>query len=333
MNSYIKTIEYYLPEMIVTNADLAIEFPKLPIHKLEQMTGISSRHIARSDEYASDLAYRVAQKVFESGSCQPSDIDYLLLCTQTPDYFLPTTASLLQQKLGFSTNLGALDISLGCSGFVYGLGLAKGLIETSQAQNVLLITAETITKFLKKDDRTVRTLFGDGAAAIVISSTPDTQGGIGPFVYGTDGSGEKSLLVNRGGLKNPVIPLQGSEETSIEAPTLYMDGPALFNFSSQIVPEAVRKTLQSANYSLGDIDWFVFHQANKVMLDHLRDKLEIPPEKFAISMKDCGNTGSSSIPIALKRLMEQNQLRSGQVVLVVGFGVGFSWASAIIRWL
>jgi 3-oxoacyl-[acyl-carrier-protein] synthase III len=315
----IEAVEYHLPEGVLTNEELARAFPDWDAGKAEAKTGIARRRLAAPEECASDLAVAAARKLFAAGACRPEDVDFLLLCTQSPDHFLPTTACLLQERLGLPTRAGALDFNLGCSGFVYGLGLAKGLVETGQAANVLLLTAETYTKFLGADDRTVRSLFGDAAAATLVRGRP---GGpwIGPFVYGTDGTGKDNLTVPGGGLRRP-----GGDRR------LSMNGPEVFTFSLRVVPQAVNEVLARAGKSLDDIDLFVFHQANRYMLEHLRGKLKIPPEKFVVALEDCGNTVSSTIPIALKEAEGRGVLRPGMLVLLVGFGVGYSWGATLIR--
>src|ERR1017187_2777131 len=205
MKASIAAIEYSLPEALLTNEDLAAKFSDWTPGKITEKTGIMERHIAKSDECASDLAVQACQKLLASDVCQRENIDFLLLCTQSPDYFLPTTACVVQDRLGLPTTCGALDFNLGCSGFVYGLGLAKGLIETAQAKNVLLVTAETYSKYIHENDRSVRTIFGDGAAATLIQAvhtdekTSDEP--IGTFIYGTDGRGAKNLIVPDGGMR------------------------------------------------------------------------------------------------------------------------------------
>ena len=165
MKAAIRAIEYYLPETVLGSDDLTREFPDWSVAKIESKTGIRERHIASGSECSSDLGIAAAKKLFDSGAVSPSEIDFLLFCTQSPDYFLPTTACMMQAALGIPKTAGALDFNLGCSGFVYGLGLAKGLIETGQAKSILLITAETYSKFIHPRDRSVRTIFGDAAAA------------------------------------------------------------------------------------------------------------------------------------------------------------------------
>ena len=331
MNAAIQSIESYLPAQKLTNAELAEIFPEWSAEKIQKKTGICERRIAAKDQCASDLAVSAAQRLFASGACLPEDIDYLLFCTQSPDYLLPTTACLVQHRLGLRTNIGALDFNLGCSGFVYGLSLAKGLIASEQASRVLLITSETYSKFIHPRDKSVRVLFGDGAAATLITRTEEPVGSLGPFVVGTDGSGAENLIVRRGGLRAPHL-FNPDTDNDDDDNYLFMNGPEIFYFTMQAVPELVKRLLDRSQMSLDDVDLFVFHQANKYMLDHLRRKLKIPEQKFSISMQHCGNTVSSSIPLALQSAIEEGRLSAGQRVMLVGFGVGYSFAATMLEW-
>jgi 3-oxoacyl-[acyl-carrier-protein] synthase III len=332
VNACIKAIEYHLPDRILSNRDLAAEFPEWPAEKIGEKTGIDERHIAADSECASDLACSASKKLLESGACSPGDVDFLILCTQSPDYFLPTTACMLQDRLGLPTTVGAFDFNLGCSGFVYGLGMAKGLIESGQARRVLLVTAETYSKFMDSSDKSVRTVFGDGAAATLIeAAAPD--GGvetpfIGPLVYGSDGRGASNLMVSAGGARSRREPEPGKPGAGF----LYMNGPEIFNFTIRVVPDCVRALLSRAGLVLDNVDLFVFHQANQFMLEHLRKKLGVSAEKFYVCMRHCGNTVSSTIPIALKHAAAEGRLQPGHRVMLVGFGVGYSWGAAMIRW-
>ncbi len=338
MHASIAAIEYFLPEKTVSTADLSAEFPDWSVEKIDSKTGIRDRHVVGADECSSDLAFAAAQKLFQSGACRPEQIDFVLLCTQSPDYFLPTTACLLQHRLGIPTTAGALDFNLGCSGFVYGLGLAEGLIATGQASNVLLLTAETYSKFLNPGDKSVRTIFGDAAAATLVSAVDVPAPLIGPFVYGTDGSGGPNLIVPTGGMRKPRtvesgVPSEVESGNVRSQDNLYMNGAEIFNFTLTAVPESVQGLLDKSGMKLEDIDLFVFHQANKYMLDHLRKRIKIPEDKFQLAMNHCGNTVSSTIPIALKHASSDGKLKSGDVVMLVGFGVGYSWGATLLRWL
>ncbi|MGO9022304.1 MAG: 3-oxoacyl-ACP synthase III family protein [Syntrophobacteraceae bacterium] len=337
----ISAIEYHLPRTVLSNDQLASEFPEWSVEKIAKKTGISIRYVSDEDECASDLGVAAARRLFDKGVCQPSDIDFLLFCTQSPDYFLPSTACIMQERLGIPTRSGALDFNLGCSGFVYGLGLAKGLIETGQAQNVLLVTAETYSKYLHPSDKSVRTLFGDAGAATLIQSTSGQERELGylsgPFVYGTDGQGAKNLIVPFGGMRCPEHPDKeqaGRKQSKImpSVGSLYMNGPEIFTFTLNAVPKAIRELLVCSGKTLDDIGLFVFHQANKYILDRLRKKIEIPENKFYLSL--CyGNTVSATIPIALKHAWEDGKLQSGQLVVLAGFGVGYSWGATLIEWV
>lgn len=339
MRAIIKAIEYALPEKILTNQQLADEFPEWTAEKIETKLGITSRHIAGEEECASDLAVLAAQKILSPGCCQPGDIDFLLFCTQSPDYIMPTTACLLQERLSLPTGTGALDFNLGCSGYIYGLGLAKGLIETGQAKNILLVTGDTYSKYLHQNDKGVRTLFGDGASATLISSVEGIvdKNFIGPFCYGTDGRGAQNFIVPASGCRVSCHPghiLKDSvnDSTHYVTKTLFMDGPEIFTFSIRTVPDIVMRLLKKADLQLDTVDFFLLHQANKYMLEFIRKKIKIPIEKFYNPLSYTGNTVSSSIPIAMKQAVIEGCISAGQRILLAGFGVGYSWGATLIEW-
>ncbi len=334
----VRGIEYFLPAGVLTNEQFASQFQEWTPQKILDKTGISERHLAAHDECASDLAVEACLKLFSAGHCSSSDVDFILLCTQSPDYFLPTTACLLQDRLGIPRSAGALDFNLGCSGFVYGLALAKGLVETGQATNILLITAETYSKFMHSEDKSVRAIFGDAGAATLVAGSNSTESGpepLGPFVFGTDGSGAENLIVRNGAMRLMPDKLIDPAPDGLLRPyrSLYMNGAAIFTFTLKVIPPVVRDVLVRANKCMEDIDLFVFHQANRFMLEHLREKLQIPETKFYISMEHTGNTVSCTIPIALKNAASDGSLKPGATVLLVGFGVGYSWGACLMRWL
>ena len=336
MRAVIRAIEYHLPESVLTTEKLSAEFPEWSVERIEEKVGIRERHIAAEDECSSDLGIAAARQLFATGQCRPEDIDFLLFCTQSPDYFLPTTACLVQDALGIPRSAGALDFNLGCSGYIYGLSLAKGLIETGQVRTVLLITAETYSKFIFPADRSVRTIFGDAAAATLITGVEMELDAIGPFVFGTDGRGAENLVVPAGGMRKRRI--GGGERSDADGNTrgpehLYMNGGELFSFTLSAVPESVSGLMAKANSTIADFDLFIFHQANRYMLESLRRAMKIPQEKFYISMEHCGNTVSSTIPIALRNAQQDGVLKPGGRVALVGFGVGYSWGATSIRWL
>lgn len=332
----IVAITSYLPPGKLTNEQLATELGNWHASQIKAKTGVSVRSIATETECVSDLGVAAARQLFETGACTAQDIDFLLLCTQCPDYFLPTTACLIQDRLGLKTSCGALDFNQGCSGYVYGLSLAKGLIETDLAANVLLITSDTYTKFINPRDRSLRTLFGDGATATLIRSVSSDKEVIGPFVFGTDGRGAHNLIVQAGGLRR-----RTSAATAIEQEdesgnwrskeNLYMNGPEVFNFAMNTVPVAMQQLLDKSGLTLDQVDFWVLHQANKFMLERLRSKMKIPVEKFWLDMENSGNTVSSTIPIALESARVQGRLGPGDRVGLIGFGVGYSWSAAMME--
>ena len=336
MEAGILGIEYHLPDHIETNAELAKENPAWPLDRIEKKCGISARRIAAKDETASDLGYTAARKLLDRKIVPDDEIDFLLLCTQSPDHFLPTTACLLQERLGLGQHIGALDFNLGCSGFVYGLFLAKQMIATGAARNVLLITAETYTKHIHPNDRVVRPLFGDGAAATLIGRDAP-NGTIGQFVLGTDGKGGEKLIVPAGGFRLPRSKETGKEETDLGGSIrskdhLYMSGMALMNFGVNVVPEAVRQMMENESLEMDDIDWFVFHQANRFMLEHLTNACNVPWDKTALFFEEIGNTVSATIPIVMAEYVKTGKIKPGQKLLLAGFGVGYSWATCMVDW-
>ncbi|MBW7891157.1 MAG: ketoacyl-ACP synthase III [Chitinophagaceae bacterium] len=330
----ISAISYYLPSTELTNEQLNELFPEWSVDKIMNKVGITSRRVAAQHECTSDLAVQAAKKLIEEYQLKTEAIEFLILCTQTPDYFLPTTACLIHERLGLLQSAGAIDINQGCSGFIYGLSLAKGLIASGEASNVLLITAETYSKLLHPEDKGNRSIFGDGAAAIYIHG--EQQGGyIEKIVLGTNGTGAPNLIVKNGAMRSQKTgdkTLHTNEEGNpYNDNYLYMNGAEIFNFTLESVPLLVNKVLEKNKLTLEEIDLFVFHQANKFMLDYLRKKIKIPTERFFVYMAHCGNTVSSTIPIALKNAFIEGKIKPGSRVLIAGFGVGYSWGGTVLQ--
>ena len=330
MKVFIKAISYYLPAKILTNEQLVEEFPEWTVEKVADKIGVKQRHIVSDDETALDIAETAANKFFDEYKIDKLSIDFVLLCTQSPDYFLPTTACILHDKLGLPTTCGALDFNLGCSGFVYGLSLAKGLIVADVAKNILLVTSETYSKYLHPKDKGNRTIFGDAAVVTLIST--DGFAEILNFSLGTDGKGAENLIIKSGALRQPqktnkVVVDESNNPVSDDY--LYMNGTEIFNFTLESVPVLVDDVLQRNNMQKENIDLFVFHQANKYILNFLRKKIKIAEEKFYYCLENYGNTVSSTIPIALKEAQKENLLKGN--VLLAGFGVGYSWGAVVLK--
>ena len=332
MEAYIKHISYYLPKKIVTNDELVKTFPEWNTEKVTDKVGINERHISAIDETAGDMALKAAQKLIDEYQISPSEIDFILLCTQSPDYFSPTTACILQHKLGIPTSAGALDYNLGCSGYIYGLGLAKGLIAGGIAKNILLITSETYSKYIHTLDKGNRSLFGDGAAATLISTVGFAN--IGCFTLGTDGSGANNLIVKTGASKHRFLQndLKKDEGGNFQSSDyLYMNGSEIFNFTLEAVPPLIEEVLKNNQIDKNSIDLFVFHQANKFMLNTIRKVCTIPKDKFYINLEHTGNTVSSTLPIALKDLIDTKMFKEKMNILIAGFGVGYSWGGTLLK--
>ncbi len=332
MKAYIKALSYYLPNRVVTNEELLQEFPEWSVDKVAAKVGVYSRHLAAEDETAGDLAEKAALKLFEEYKIDPKDIDFLLLCTQSPDYFFPSTSCILQHRLGISTSAGAFDYNLGCSGCVYGLAMASSFVKSGLAKNVLLLTAETYQKYLHPMDKSNRSIFGDGAAACLIST--DGFAEIGEFVLGTDGSGANNLIVKTGGARHKKTTGRYEEDADGHFKYddyLYMNGSEIFNFTLNVVPDLINQILEKNSKFFEDIDFFVFHQANKYMLNTIRKVCALPLEKFYINLENTGNTVSSTVLIALKDTLKEGIIKPGMKVMVSGFGVGLSWGGTVLN--
>ncbi|MCF0233844.1 MAG: ketoacyl-ACP synthase III [Thermoguttaceae bacterium] len=339
----IKSVAAYLPEGRLGNKELVEAFPMWTEDKIRRKLGIAERPLAVPGETASDMGFHAAERLFSSGLARREDIDFLVFCTQSPDYFLPTSACVLQHRLGLRKDCGAFDINLGCSGYVYGLGVCKGLLTAGLARKVLFICAETYSRYINPQDRVTRPLFGDGAAATLleVADAPedDVFAGaptLGPFEFGTDGAGAGMLMVPAGASRKPSTP-----ETAVPTADafgayrsqnqLYMNGQAIFTFSIDVVPPLVKRVVGMAAARGAEIDAYIFHQANKFMLDRLRELCEIDERRYFNNIATRGNTVSASIPIAMIDAVRDGVLKPGNLALLVGFGVGLSWGATFVR--
>lgn len=315
MYTQIRHVSYYLPEGRYSNQEIQSSFAKLTSEMVFNKTGIKERAISAENQYTSDLAIEAGMKLLAESKIDKSDIDYLIVCTQSPDYLLPSTACIVHKALQLSTWCGTMDINQGCAGYIYSLGVAKALIESKQARNVVIINADTYTKYLSPTDYCTRTLFGDGAAATLLTNTNETDQ-LGPFLYGTDGSGIVNLISTKGGMR----------DKGVGDNYLHMNGPEVFNFTLNAVPNMVNKYLSEHHLNANDYDHIILHQASKLILDAIKQKLEIPHKKYLFHMENHGNTVSASIPITLSHYISNGRIKRGDKLLLVGFGVGYSFA-------
>jgi 3-oxoacyl-[acyl-carrier-protein] synthase-3 len=321
MNIKISAIEYYLPENVVNNEAMIKQF-EFDTDFLENKLGIRERRRCNDTESCQSLCHEAAKKLIANQKIDLNSIGLLIVVTQNPDYKLPNVGSLLQFSLGLPDNVAAFDINLGCSGFVYALAVAKGFMKNANIQRALVVTGDPYSKIMKIDDRKTIPLFGDAATAVLLDR--DSVAAIGEFDFGTDGSGADALIVRAGGSKCPRVHSNKDDQY------LYMDGRAIYLFMMRRIPRSVEKCLALNGLSKDEIDFFVFHQASKYLLDSLKKQMKIPDSKMVYALETFGNTISSSIPIALKEITD-NPANQGKRALLCGFGVGLSWASVVIR--
>jgi 3-oxoacyl-[acyl-carrier-protein] synthase-3 len=334
VHAKLAAIHYHVPEVVLGNEDLAKLYPGWTADKILQKTGIRERRIAAEHETAADLAFMAARELFSRNPSVRDGVDFVMFCTQTPDYFLPSSACILHQRLGLARSCGAVDINQGCSGFVYSVSLAKGLIESGQARNVLVLTADTYSKLIHPMDKSTRTIFGDAGAATLVSAIDSDQPKIFACIHGTDGSGADKLIVPTGAFREmrsaeSATVITDASGNSRARDNLFMDGADVLAFTLREVPRAVNLLLERAGRNIDEIDYFVFHQGSRLMLDMLRKKLGIPVERFIIDLEEIGNTVSSTIPVTLARLRTRLPEAREQLAMLVGFGVGYSWAGTI----
>lgn len=335
MSVGIEAIEVAFGSTTLTNEQLAADFPEWDFANLTGKTGVFARPIASEGETALDLAERACRLLDDRGLLRPGDIDAVIFCTETPDHPIPPNACILHGRLGLRTTVSAFDITLACSGFTYGLMLARSMILSGAARRVLLATADTYSRLIHEGDRATRALFGDAAAVAVIGA--DAPGmHIIDVQPGTAGTQYERFIVRAGGARAPrtvatraeYLDRSGNRRSQEH---IEMDGFGVLSFFNTTIPGAVRALLDRHALTLDDIDLFIFHQASKVALDGVRRGLGAPADKFVVDLAETGNLVSASIPVAMHRAQESGRLASGQRVVVCGFGVGLSWATALVQ--
>lgn len=323
-----------LPDSVVGNAALGIERPDWDMARMAERTGVLSRHIAGPGETAADLGYRAALRLLRDSGIDPGEIDALLVCSQTHDYVMPGNALLLHGALGLRDDVMAFDLTLACSGFVYGLAVLRGLIQSGAARRALFITGDTYSKLIRPDDRATRCLFGDGTSAVIVEAG-DTGMVLGPQAFGSSGQHFDRFVVWSGACRTGRADwAPGSSRVTGDVPLdsaeISMDGMGVLSFFGSTVPRAVRSLLKQASLSIDDIDRFVFHQASHLALEALQRTLRIDDDRMVFDMADTGNLVSASIPVVLERQIALGAVAPGQKVLIAGFGVGLSWGVMIL---
>jgi 3-oxoacyl-[acyl-carrier-protein] synthase-3 len=325
-----------LPAGVLDNEQIAHRFGERAIASAVKMSGIQVRRVASCVQQASDLALTAAERLLQQMEFDRSLIDLLMFVSQTPDYKIPTTASVLHGKLGLRESCATFDVNQACSAYPYSLSIAHSMIASGIARYALIINADALTKLIHPLDRSLVVLHGDGAAATIIGPCKDSEGFAG-FVLGTDGSKARHLLVPAGGSRLPCGPETKVERTDEAGcvrtdENLVMDGPAVFHFSVYKVPEVIRGALGTLEMTIDDIDMVILHQANKTMIDLIYKSLRVPPEKRFYCLETMGNSSGPSTPIALAEAWRQKRIRPGSRTLMCSFGAGLTWGVAVIRW-
>lgn len=334
MKVYLGALACHVPEAREDVAALCRDNPAWIAEAIIRKTGIRTRSIAEPGETAADLGFRAAERLLASTGLDRQGIDGLIFNSHSPDYWMPATACLLQQRLGLPTTCAAFDLMLGCSGFTYTLWVAKSLVESGARKNVLVISAETFSRFCRRDDLSTVTLFGDGAGSALV--TADPHGALAEIcgtVLGTDGSGAEHLIVRNGAARGfassePAPPDAGGSST----PHVWMNGPEVFSFTLGTVKPCLQKLVEQEGIAWDDVRYFLLHQASGFMLDKLRAQLGLSATQCPIDLAETGNTANASLPILLERMRDRGAFAAGDHLILAGFGVGLSWAMTHLVW-
>ena len=315
----------YVPAKTVTNKDMEA-IVETSDEWISDRTGIKCRHFVADNEHTLDLATKAAERALKDANLTPDDIDLIVVATATPDMLFPSTACLVQHNLNAS-KAAAYDLSAGCSGFMYSIATASQFIKTGLYKYVLVIGAEALSRLMDFTDRNTCVLFGDGAGAVVLGEVPEGYGILGIHL-GSDGGGGPLLSLPAGGTRIPAT----EESVKNRLHYIHMEGNEVFKFAVKIMGEAAFKALEQAGMQPADVDWLIPHQANIRIIQSAAKRLKMPMEKVVVNVDRYGNTSSASIPIALEEAIHDGRIKSGQTVVMVGFGAGLTWASTVIRW-
>ncbi len=322
MSLKIKDIEYFLPNNFENIKILKKENPEWDTDKIYSKTGVNLRYIADKDN-TTTMAVEATNKIKDFNKIK-NELEFLVFVTQSPEFHLPTSACSIQEILGLPTNTMCFDINLGCSGFIYALAISNSFINSKLFNKGIIICSEKYSSYIDKDNRTCRPLFSDGAAAIIVENNNNSS--IISFDFGTDGKGYDKLIVPKTDkklIKNNI---------NLKKNKLFMNGADVFTFTLKRVPETINNNLKKNNLKIKDVDLFIFHQASKLVIDSLSEKLKIPENKMFNNYHKIGNTVSSTIPIALNEAKNKKLLKKNDLIMMVGFGVGYSWGSCILKW-
>lgn len=333
MPSKIEHISSYLPNNIFSNEEFFELFPEMKSNNYVTKIGVEQRVISSEGETASDMAIAAAKKLFEETKIDPQDIDFLIFSSTDMDYYMPATSCYIHNQLGLLSTCGTIDLTHGCSAYVYALSVAKGMIETNGLKKILVLNSNTLTKKLHPKDKASRFVFGDGAAATLVTYSEEQK--IGNCSFGTDSVNWQKIILRDGGERNPLTENSCIDYTDDYGNTtnnakFYMDGTSVFLFSIKRVPALVKEVLEKNKIGIDDVDVFIFHQANEYIINTIATKLNLPPQKVYVNLKSIGNTVGASIPIAYAQAKAEGKIVAGNKVLLVGFGVGFSLSASLV---
>lgn len=314
-----------VPEKVLTNEDLA-KMVDTTDQWIRDRTGIRERHIASPEQSTATLAVEAAQQALEVANLKPSELDLVIVSTSSPEHIFPPTACLVQDQLG-AVKAGAFDLLAACTGFIYAVNIASQAIRSGSAKNILVIGAETLSRFTNWQDRNTCILFGDGAGAFVLQAS-ETPGGVLSTVLRSDGSGADLLSLPAGGSFMPA----SHETVNNDQHFIHMNGREVFRFATRVMSQATREVVEAANLKLDDVNLIIPHQANLRIIDSAARSLEIPLERFLVNVERYGNTSTASIPIATCEAFQQGRLKPGDNVVFVGFGAGLTWGAALLQW-
>jgi 3-oxoacyl-[acyl-carrier-protein] synthase-3 len=323
----IANIEIYLPSIVLRNDQLSkAQNFSVSEDEIFKKTGIQQRYISGQNETASDMAVMAAEKLFNENETLKGEIDFIIFCSEAFDYIAPSTACILQDRIGLRTDIGAIDLPYGCSGYLYGIGMANALLSSGMATKVLFITSDTPSKVIDESNFELRSLFSDIATANVLELEPTVENQI--FEFGTNGKGHKDLIVDFSGFRNKV----NNKNKELPFGEMKMNSLEIFRFGIREVPKLVNSLLIKNNKSIEEIDLFVFHQASYYLLEIIRRKIKAPKEKFYLNLENYGNSVASTIPVSLFEAEKENKLKRGMTIMLCGFGIGNSWGGTIMKY-
>jgi 3-oxoacyl-[acyl-carrier-protein] synthase III len=315
----------YAPERVLTNGDLAAVMDTSD-EWIRTRTGIERRHVAAEHQATAAMAIEAARAALGVADADPRELDLVLVATMTPDTWMPSTACAVQAALG-ALRAGAVDLNAGCSGFVYALAMAHQAIASGEHERVLVIGADTMSRIVNQEDRATAVLFGDGAGAVLLQAG-EGPAGVLATVLGSDGSGGDLLTIPAGGSALPA----SADTVAQGLHYLEMDGRQVFRFASRVVPRVIEQVLAKAGLQVGEVDWFIPHQANLRIIEAAAKRLQVDESRFCVNINEYGNTSAASVPIALCEAVESGQIEPGQQLVMVGFGAGLTWAAVALRW-